>query len=76
MSQSPLEIFATHELKYQARKKISQEIRDRCPEGDPMVTGITVMLGTIVAMAVFCAMLKGDGGLVKGRTNADKVLGR
>jgi hypothetical protein len=65
MSQSPLETFATHELKYQARKQISQEIRDRCPKGDPMVTNVTVMLGTILAMAVFSAMLKGSSG---GRT--------
>ena len=54
-------LFAERELKYQARKKISNEIRKNCPEGDPMVTGITVMLGTIIAMAVFSAMLSGGG---------------
>jgi len=46
-------------LKYQARKEDSKEIRKNCPEGDPMVTGVTVMLGTIIAMAVFNAMLNG-----------------
>jgi hypothetical protein len=61
MSQGLLETFATHELRYQARKHISNEIRDHCPEGDPMVTGVTVMIGTILAMAVFGAMLSGKG---------------
>lgn len=65
MTDSALMYFAERELKYQARKKISSEIRENCPEGDPMVNGITVMLGTIIAMAVFSAMLSGGG---KGRS--------
>jgi hypothetical protein len=61
MPDSALMLFAERELKYQARKEIANGIRKNCPEGDPMVTGITVMLGTIVAMAAFSAMLSGKG---------------
>ena len=57
MTDSGLMFFAERELKYQARKEISNEIRKNGPEGDPMVTGITVMLGT--GMAVFERMLSG-----------------
>jgi len=61
-----LENYAEHELKYQARREISKRIRENCPEGDPpMVTGITVMLGTILAMAAFSAML--------GRSNQGRM---
>ena len=66
MTDSGLMFFAERELKYQARKNISNEIRKNCPEGDPMATGVTVMLGTIIAMAVFSAMLSG-GGRGRGR---------
>jgi hypothetical protein len=57
MSDLNLERCAEHEMKYQFRKAISKRIRDNCPDGDPMVTGITVMLGCVVAMAAFSAML-------------------
>jgi len=57
--------YAERELKYQARKVISKKIRDNCPDSDPMVTGITVMLGTVLAMAAFSAILTGRG---KGRS--------
>jgi len=56
-----LESYAERELKYQARKHISNCIRDNCPDSDPMVSGITVMLGTVLAMAVFTAILAGQG---------------
>jgi hypothetical protein len=56
--------FAERELKYHARKEIAKGIREHCPDGDPMTTNITVMLGTIIAMAVFSAMLYGK---TKGR---------
>jgi hypothetical protein len=61
-----LDHYAAHELKYQMRKQVSQEIRNHCSDSDPMVTGITVMLGTVLAMAVFCAML-GTGSRGRGR---------
>ncbi len=57
--------LAERELNCQVRKAVSKHIRDNCPEGDPLATGITVMLGTILAMAVFTAMLGRTGG---GRT--------
>jgi hypothetical protein len=59
MSESSLLDYAQRELNYQARKTIAKEIRKNCSEGDPMTTNITVMLGTIMAMAVFTAMLYG-----------------
>ena len=48
MTDATLMSYAERELKYQARKKISNEIRKNCAEGDPMATSITVMLGTRV----------------------------
>jgi hypothetical protein len=59
MSHSILENCAVHELKYQARKRIVKEIEQCCPESDPMVAGAIVMLGSILAMAVFSSMLAG-----------------
>ena len=59
MSEFNLLDYAQREMKYQARKTIAQEIRKNCPEGDPMTTNITVMLGTIMAMAVFSGILYG-----------------
>ncbi len=59
MSQSLFEHYAEHELKYHARKHIAQEIKNRLPDGDPMVTGITVMIGSIIAMAAFSALMRG-----------------
>jgi len=53
--------YAERELKYQVRKEVSKKIRDNCPDSDPMVTGITVMLGTVLAMAVFTAIIAGQG---------------
>ena len=61
MSQSLLEGYATHELKYQARKCVSKEIKDRFQDSDPMVTGVVVMLGTIIAMTAFSAMIGRNG---------------
>ncbi len=60
-----LERYAENELKYRVRKQIARECRDRCPDGDPMVTEVTVMLGTILAMAAFSVMLNRNG---RGRT--------
>jgi hypothetical protein len=57
--------LAERELKYQARREISKEIRNHCPKGDPMVTGAIVMLGTVLAMAVFSAIISDCG---RGRT--------
>jgi len=54
-----LQNYAKQELKYQLRREISKEIRNHCPKSDPMVTGITVMMGTFLAMAVFSAILNG-----------------
>ena len=65
MSRSTLEDYAERELKYQARKEISSRIRKNCTDSDPMVSGITVMIGTVLAMAVFSAMFNGAG---RGRT--------
>jgi hypothetical protein len=49
--------YAQRELKYQIRREISKEIRKSCPKGDPMATCITVMLGTVLAMAALDAIL-------------------
>jgi hypothetical protein len=64
VSESSFLDYAQRELNSQNRKQISKEIRKNCPEGDPMTTNITVMLGSILAMAVFSAMLYGG---TKGR---------
>ena len=48
-------------MRYQARKCISNEIRDQFQDADPMVKGIIVMLGTIIAMTAFNAMVSGKG---------------
>jgi hypothetical protein len=68
MTDNILDHYAAHELKYQLRKQVSQEIRKRCSDSDsdPMVTGITVMLGTVLAMAVFSTML-GSSSRGRGR---------
>ena len=65
MTDNSLESHIERELKYQARKRIAGECRKNCPEGDPMVTGITVMVGTVLAMAVFSAIFEGK---TRGRT--------
>jgi hypothetical protein len=49
--------FAERELKYQVRREIARGIRDNCPRGDPIVTAVCVMLGSILAMAAFSAIL-------------------
>jgi hypothetical protein len=64
MNESSLSDYAQREMKYQARREFAKEIRKRCPESDPMITNVTVMLGTIMAMAVFSAILYGGS---KGR---------
>jgi hypothetical protein len=64
MSDSSLLDYAARELKYQARKEVAKGIRKNCPDSDPMTTNITVMLGTIMAMAAFSAILYGG---TKGR---------
>lgn len=56
---------ARRELKYQVRKELSKEIRKNAPEGDPMVSGVTVMLGTAIAMAVFSAMFAQSQGRMR-----------
>ena len=61
MRGSALEDYLQRELHCQVRRKVSGEIRKRCPEGEPMVSDITVMLGTVLAMAMFTALLKGHG---------------
>jgi len=64
MTDHILDHYAAHELKYQMRKQISQEIRKHCSDNDsdPRVTGITVMVGSVLAMAVFSTMLGGSRG--------------
>lgn len=59
MTTGLLKGYAEHELRYQARKEISKQIRDHCEEKDSFTTGVTVMIGTILAMAVFSSMLNG-----------------
>jgi hypothetical protein len=60
MSAPTLAGFARNELKYQLRREVSKEIRNHCPKGDPMAAGITVMLGSVLAMAVLNQMLFGN----------------
>ena len=57
MSCPSLKSHVERELKYQARREISYQIRRNVPKGDPMVTGITVMLGTVLAIAALNAIL-------------------
>ena len=56
MLDSDLQSYAERELMYQVRRGVSKGIRDNAPEGEPMVTGVTVALGTILIMAAFSAM--------------------
>jgi hypothetical protein len=51
-----LQSFAERELKYQVHREIAKGIRVNCPKGDPMVTAVCVMLGTILALAAFSAI--------------------
>jgi len=60
MTSLPIKNYAERELKYQVRREISSEIRKNCPRGDPMVTAVTVMLGTVLAMAALNAILNGS----------------
>ncbi len=62
MNDSKFERYAEREMNYQVRKAVSKHIRNNCPDGDPMVTGVTVMLGTILAMAVFSSIFGRNGG--------------
>ena len=63
---SLFEHFAERELKYHVRREIASGIRKSCPQDDnPMVSGITVMLGTVLTMAAFSVLLNGHG---RGRT--------
>jgi len=57
--------YAQQELKYQIRREIASGIRKSCPKGDPMVACITVMLGTVIAMAALDRILNGN---TEGRT--------
>ncbi len=59
MTGPSIETCLERELKYQFRKRVAEECRKQCQDSDPMVTGITVMLGTVMAMVVFSAILKG-----------------
>jgi hypothetical protein len=61
MTDSLLQSHAERELQYQLRKHVSQEIRKRCPDSDPMTTGVIVMLGSVLAMAAFSAILGRNG---------------
>jgi hypothetical protein len=63
MSGPTLEDYAERDLKYQFRRGISQQIRKHCvePDSDPMASGVTVFLGTVLAMAVFSTMLASSG---------------
>lgn len=60
MTDLPIKNYAERELKYQVRREISNELRKGCPKGDPMVTAVTVMLGTVLAMAALNAILNGS----------------
>jgi hypothetical protein len=62
MTQSMLDHCLQHELQHQFRKRVTQEIRDHCPDDDPMVSGVTVMLGSVLAMAVFYSLMSGSRG--------------
>jgi hypothetical protein len=66
MNDSSLLDYAEREMKHHARREIAKGIRQNCPDGDPMTTNITVMLGTIMAMAVFSAIFYG-GSKWRGR---------
>jgi hypothetical protein len=57
--------YAQRELKYQIRGEIARGIRKSCPKGEPMVTGLTVMLGTILAITALDAILNRNS---EGRT--------
>ena len=61
MTDSLLEHHAFHELKHKFRKAVSQQIRENSSECDPMVKEITVMMGCVLAMAFFSAMLSSRG---------------
>jgi len=65
MSGTPLTTYAEREFKYQVRREISNQIRKQCPKGDPFVTGVTVMLGTVLVLAVLNEILNGKD---QGRT--------
>jgi hypothetical protein len=59
---SDLATYAERELKYHLRKNVAKQIRDNTADNSPMVSEITVMLGTVIALAVFSAMIgKGRG---------------
>lgn len=58
MNDNMLLSHVERELKYQLRKHVGQEIRKHCTDNDPMVSNVTVMLGTVLAMAVFYAILR------------------
>lgn len=57
MMDSSLEYYAIHELKHRLRKKVTDTIRDGSPDADPMAKEVTVMLGSILALAFFGALL-------------------
>ena len=57
--------YAQQELKYRIRREIAGGIRKSCPKGDPMVACITVMLGTVLAMAALDNILNRNA---EGRT--------
>jgi hypothetical protein len=61
MSESLLHDHVERELKYQARKEFSRRLRQHARNSEPMVGEITVLLGTVIAMAIFTAMLSGRG---------------
>ena len=69
MRGSALEDYLQRELHCQVRRKVSSEIRKRVPEGsEPMVSGITVMLGSVLTMAA------GPAGRSEATGNAQLCL--
>ncbi len=57
--------YLKQEMKYRIRGEVASEIRKSCHKGDPMVTCITVMLGTIIAIAALDKILNRND---EGRT--------
>jgi hypothetical protein len=72
MIRQNLERYAKNELKYQVKRGVSSQIRKQCPKGDPMVTGITVVMGTFLLMTIFNSILD-QHGLVNTMVDTDKV---
>jgi hypothetical protein len=57
MSDYSLESHVEREIRYHVRRRVAEECRKHCPADNPMVGTITVMLGTVLSMAAFTALL-------------------